>query len=178
MNFMEICKREAKKLLIFSFVINIFLAGIIIILQNKEDRIIFDCFGSSLRIFNLMMDDYNEDIKNAKDINEKVEVIRDLIIRIDRLQSSFRYAEDRFTLSFNPLANYVAGIDLDKFKQDPSYNTQVIYKLDEFYTISVKIKDMGYTDFYKNHNMKILRLKPSDKIVNYFNEMNKLALQE
>lgn len=34
---------------------------------------------------------------------------------------------------------------------------------------------MNYKNFYKNYDSKILRLKPSDKIVDYFNEINELV---
>lgn len=174
---MKVSNKEFKNLLIYTIVIIILVATKTINLQEKDDRIIHNSFGSSLRIFNLMMNDYNKAINNTEDIDEKVEIIKDLGIRLDRLQLSFSYIEDRFNLSFNPLTHYVVGFDLKNFKIDSTYRTEVLNKLDEIYIISTKIKDMGYDEFYKNFNSKLSRVKPSDKIVDYFNEMNKLALQ-
>jgi hypothetical protein len=177
MNFMKVSNKEFKNLLIYTIVIIILVTTRTINLQEKDDRIIYNSFGSSLRIFNLMMDDYNKVINNTEDIDEKVAIIKDLGIRLDRLQLSFSYIEDRFNLSFNPLVHYVLGYDWNKFKLDSFYNTEALNKIDKSYIISTKIKDMGYDDFYKNAHRKLLRIKPSDKIVDYFNEMNKLALQ-
>lgn len=120
MNFTRLLNGKVKNFIAVSLIF--ILCGFVIKvnLQKRDDEIIYNKFGSCIKDFISIMANYNWDMIDAKNIDEKIKIIKDLGIKIDSFNGSFSSSEERFNLSFHPVGKYVNSIDYSKFKENSS----------------------------------------------------------
>ncbi|MEG2412847.1 MAG: hypothetical protein RSA29_14255 [Clostridium sp.] len=149
--------------------------------QRKSDAMIRDKFHYNIRNFNLIMDDYENDINKTNDIYQELDIIKKLGLRLDNSNYSLDYREfnNNFKKPITPLVYYLLEINLETFEKNDIYRNEVLNNLNEVYLISSEILKMPINTFFENNKFNIFnKIKPNDKLVDYFEQINSIVAAE
>lgn len=169
----EYHKKTFKLVMLILVILCIFLTSTVFNLKYKENNTIYKNYYNGLRNFYFIMNDYNKDINENNNINDKTLIIKNTIIKLDYLDQSlgFENLNKEFSSPISSLVNNLLKFNIEKIEEDPSQLKDIISVLDNAYIIAKQIHDIPLEKFYKEKKFEFLNLELSDETLKYLYQL-------
>lgn len=169
----EYHKKTFKLVMLILVILCIFLTSTVFNLKYKENNTIYKNYYNGLRNFYFIMNDYNKDINENNNINDKTLIIKNTIIKLDYLDQSlgFENLNKEFSSPISSLVNNLLKFNIEKIEEDPSQLKDIISVLDNVYIIAKQIHDIPLEKFYKEKKFEFLNLELSDETLKYLYQL-------